>query len=181
MSLTDELYRETILDHYHHPRNRGTLESPSAKVEGINPLCGDELTLYLNVKDGKISDVKIEAKGCSINMASGSMMSEMVLGQSVEKAIDVIDTFKRMMMTKGEDIEIPEELEEMEALQGVKKYPVRIKCALLPWNTLLQGIESANEQAPGNPANSNPANNNPANTNPANTNPANTKSTNGSK
>lgn len=146
MSLTDELYRETILDHYHHPRNRGCLECPTAKVEGINPLCGDELTLYLDVKDGKISDVKIEAKGCSINMASGSMMSELVLGQSVERAREVIDTFKKMMMTKGEDLELPEELEDLEALQGVKKYPVRIKCALLPWNTLLQGIETADGQ-----------------------------------
>ena len=146
MSLVDELYRETILDHYHHPRNRGCIEHPSAKIEGINPLCGDELTLYLDVKDGTIKDVKIEAKGCSINMASGSMMSEMVLGQSVERAKEVIDTFKQMMMTKGDAPELPEELEELEALQGVKKYPVRIKCALLPWNTLLQGIESANEQ-----------------------------------
>ena len=145
MSLVDELYRETILDHYHHPRNRGCIANPSAKVEGINPLCGDELTLYLTVKDGKIEDVKIEAKGCSINMASGSMMSEMVLGQSVEQAKKVIDTFKQMMMTKGESPELPDELEELEALQGVKKYPVRIKCALLPWNTLLQGIESADE------------------------------------
>lgn len=147
MSLSDELYRETILDHYHHPRNRGCIEHPSARVEGINPLCGDELTLYLDVTDGKISDVKIEAKGCSINMASGSMMSEMVLGQSVERAKEVVEVFKKMMMTKGDDIEIPEELEDLESLQGVKKYPVRIKCALLPWNTLLQGIETAAEQA----------------------------------
>lgn len=145
MSLVDELYRETILDHYHNPRNRGCIEHPSAKVEGINPLCGDELTLYIDVVDGKIIDVKIDAKGCSINMASGSMMSEMVLGQSVEHAREVIETFKKMMMTKGADIELPEELEELEALQGVKKYPVRIKCALLPWNTLLQGIDTANE------------------------------------
>jgi NifU-like protein involved in Fe-S cluster formation len=144
------------------------------------------------VKDGKISDVKIEAKGCSINMASGSMMSEMVLGQSVEKAIDVIETFKRMMMTKGEDIEIPEELEEMEALQGVKKYPVRIKCALLPWNTLLQGIETANAESqtqtqsqppsPGNPAKATTKSpGEPMSKSQLPGNPANTKSANGSK
>lgn len=144
MSLTDELYRETILDHYHNPRHRGQLAAPAVKVEGINPLCGDELTLYLTVTDGKIEDVKLEAKGCSINMASGSMMSELVHGQSVENAKKVIDTFKQMMLDKNATMALPEELEDLEALQGVKKYPVRIKCALLPWNTLLEGIESAN-------------------------------------
>ncbi len=143
MSLTDELYRETILDHYHNPRHRGQLEAPAVKVEGINPLCGDELTLYLTVADGKIEDVKLEAKGCSINMASGSMMSELVHGHSIEDAKKVIDTFKQMMLNKSAEIELPEELEDLEALHGVKKYPVRIKCALLPWNTLLEGIETA--------------------------------------
>jgi nitrogen fixation NifU-like protein len=143
MSLVDELYRETILDHYHHPRNRGHIEHPSARIEGINPLCGDELVLYLDLKDGKISDVKIEAKGCSINMASGSMMSEVVLGQSVERATEIINTFKKLMTAKNETVELSEELEDLEALGGVKKYPVRIKCALLPWNTLLQGIVEA--------------------------------------
>ena len=143
MSLTDELYRETILDHYHNPRHRGHLDAPAVKVEGINPLCGDELTLYLTVADGKIEDVKLEAKGCSINMASGSMMSELVHGQSIEEAKKVIDTFKKMMLDKNSTVTLPEELEDLEALQGVKKYPVRIKCALLPWNTLLEGIESA--------------------------------------
>ena len=144
MSLTDELYRETILDHYHNPRHRGQLDAPAVKVEGINPLCGDELTLYLTVTDGKIEDVKLEAKGCSINMASGSMMSELVHGQTIEDARKVIDTFKHMMLDKNATVALPEELEDLEALQGVKKYPVRIKCALLPWNTLLEGIESAN-------------------------------------
>ena len=143
MSLTDELYRETILDHYHNPRHRGQLEEPAVKVEGINPLCGDELTLYIDVADGKIVDVKLEAKGCSINMASGSMMSELVHGHSVEDAKKVIETFKQMMLDKTATVELPEELEDLEALQGVKKYPVRIKCALLPWNTLLEGIETA--------------------------------------
>ncbi len=140
MSLADDLYRETILDHYHHPRNRGTIETPTVKMEGINPLCGDELTLYLQVDDGKITDLKLEAKGCSINMASGSMMTEAVLGQPVEKAMKVIGLFKQMMLSKNEEVELPDELEELASLKGVKKYPVRIKCALLPWNTLLQGI-----------------------------------------
>lgn len=143
MSLADDLYRETILDHYHNPRNHGVIDTPSAKVEGVNPLCGDELTLYLTVTDGKISDVKLEAKGCSINTASGSMMTEVIVGKSLEEAHEIINTFKDMMMNKTKtDVELPEDLEDLEALQGVKKYPVRIKCALLPWNTLIEGIET---------------------------------------
>ena len=143
MSLSDDLYRETILDHYHNPRNRGIIKDPGVKIEGVNPLCGDELTLYLNVKDGAIEDLKIEAKGCSISMASGSMMSEAVQGQPVEKAEAVIEMFKQMMLDKTKNVELPDDLEELGALQGVKKYPVRIKCALLPWNTLLQGLHQS--------------------------------------
>ncbi|MBA3993184.1 MAG: SUF system NifU family Fe-S cluster assembly protein [Cyanobacteria bacterium DS2.3.42] len=142
MSLADDLYRETILDHYHNPRNHGVIEHPTAQVEGVNPLCGDELTLYLTVKDGKIEDVKLTAKGCSINTASGSMMSELLLGKSVEEANQIVDLFKRMMLDKKEEVELPDELEDLEALRGVKKYPVRIKCALLPWNTMLEGLDN---------------------------------------
>lgn len=141
MNVADDLYRETILDHYHNPRNHGNIEDATVSAEGVNPLCGDELTLHLKVSDGKIEDVKLDASGCSINTASGSMMSEAILGQKIEDAIKVIETFKGMMMNKGEDIFLPEELEELESLQGVKKYPVRIKCALLPWNTLIEGLE----------------------------------------
>lgn len=145
MSLSDDLYRETILDHYHHPRNHGVLNDPTATVEGINPLCGDELTLYLQVEDGKIADIKLKAKGCSINTASGSMMAEAVQGHSLEEAKHMVDCFKNMMLhSPSESVELPEEMEELEALQGVKKYPVRIKCALLPWNTLLEGIKNVN-------------------------------------
>jgi nitrogen fixation NifU-like protein len=143
MSLSDDLYRETILDHYHHPRNQGVIADPTTTVEGINPLCGDELTLYLQVENGKIADVKLKAKGCSINTASGSMMTEAVQGHSLEEATKMVDNFKNMMLrSQAEDVELPEEMEELEALRGVKKYPVRIKCALLPWNTLLEGIKN---------------------------------------
>ncbi len=146
MSLADDLYRETILDHYHNPRNNGSIENASATVEGVNPLCGDELTLYLKLTPtGLIEDVKLTAHGCSINTASGSMMSEAILGQSVERAQEIIEDFKTMMLTKEDETVFEDELEELEALRGVKKYPVRIKCALLPWNTLLEGIETARQ------------------------------------
>lgn len=147
MSLVDDLYRETILDHYHNPRNHGVMEHPTQEVEGVNPLCGDELTLYLKVNaEGKIEDLKMTAHGCSINTASGSMMSEAIIGTSVERAREIIESFKTMMLEKAET-SLDEELEELEALRGVKKYPVRIKCALLPWNTLLEGIEAASSKA----------------------------------
>src|SRR5579864_1581475 len=99
MSLADELYRETILDHYHQPRNQGTIANPSVTVEGVNPLCGDECVLYLNVDGKNISDIKLDARGCSINMASGSMMTEVVKGHSMDDASKVIETFKNMMLT----------------------------------------------------------------------------------
>jgi len=143
MSL-DDLYRETILDHYHNPRNHGTIDGATASAEGVNPLCGDELTLYLKMDGDKITDIKLEAHGCSINTASGSMMSEAVMGKSVSEARQVIEGFKNMMMSRGEEVDImDEDLEDLEALSGVRKYPVRVKCALLPWNTLIEGLESA--------------------------------------
>jgi nitrogen fixation protein NifU and related proteins len=149
MSLSDELYRETILDHYHHPRNQGTIETPTVEVDGVNPLCGDELTLFLEVsEDNTIKDVKIKSRGCSINTASASMMTELIAGQSLLQAEEFINIFKNMMLNKDEDVSLPEEMEELEALQGVKRYPVRIKCALLPWNTLLEGIETAKNAEP---------------------------------
>lgn len=101
----------------------------------------------MNVKDGAIEDVKIEAKGCSISMASGSMMSEVVNGKPLNKVEEVVNIFKTMMLDKTSNVALPEELDELEALQGVKKYPVRIKCALLPWNTLLQGIQQSEAHA----------------------------------
>lgn len=149
MSLSDELYRETILDHYHNPRNQGIMEHPTVEVEGVNPLCGDELTLFLDVKDGAINEIKIKSRGCSINTASGSMMTELMNGVPLEKAEELVSTFKNMMLNKDEDIELPEDMEDLEALQGVKRYPVRIKCALLPWNTMLEGIQTAREAAAG--------------------------------
>ncbi len=149
MNLADDLYRETILDHYHNPRNHGKIAEATCSTEGVNPLCGDELTLYLKVKDGTIEDIKMEAHGCSINTASGSMMSEAIMGLPVSEARKIIDTFKAMMLNKESQIELPEEMEDLEALQGVKQYPVRIKCALLPWNTLIEGLESAETEQGG--------------------------------
>lgn len=135
----DELYREIILDHYRSPRNRGSLEQPTATGEGDNPLCGDEVRVDLDIRDGRVFDVRFEANGCSISQASASMMTEAVKGLSLEEVESLFETFKGMMYGAGEvDVEA---LGDLEALQGVRKFPVRVKCATLAWNTLQEALE----------------------------------------
>jgi nitrogen fixation protein NifU and related proteins len=154
----EDLYREIILDHYRSPRNRGELAVPPAhKVEGFNPLCGDEVVLYIEVDPASetVSDIKIEGQGCSISQASTSMMSSAVKGKSLEEVRRLIRAFKALMSihesklegeTDGSDLAADladVRLGDLEALQGVVKFPVRIKCATLAWNTLQQGLEEA--------------------------------------
>ncbi len=143
----EDLYREIILDHYRTPRNRGELPVPPARhAEGHNPLCGDEITIFLDVDDEVVTDVKVSGQGCSISQSSASMMSAAVKGKPVKDVRALVRTFKGMMSieTEGDDTtpgdEIP--LGDLEALQGVVKFPVRIKCATLAWNTLLQALEA---------------------------------------
>ena len=141
----EELYREVILDHYRNPRHRGSLESPDAHAEGVNPLCGDELTIDLNFDGDSVSDVAIEGQGCSISQASASMMSEAILGKSRAEIDDLAHRFKAMMEIVEGDTGIDPDrpgaaLGDLEALQGVRKFPVRIKCADLPWTTLVEAL-----------------------------------------
>lgn len=157
----EDLYREIILDHYRNPRNRGELEVPPAhKAEGFNPLCGDEITVYLQLDaDGKVDDIRIGGQGCSISQSSASMMSAAVKGKTVDEVHDLTKAFKAMMSihesaleggdgatddATGETDGIPDvKLGDLEALRGVVKFPVRIKCATLAWNTLAQGLDEA--------------------------------------
>ena len=153
----EDLYREIILDHYRAPRNRGELPAPPAtRVEGFNPLCGDEVVLYLEVgPDGTVTDVRTAGQGCSISQASTSMMSAAIKGKSVDEARRLIKAFKALMsiheskLEGGDATAATEEalegvrLGDLEALQGVVKFPVRIKCATLAWNTLAQGLNEA--------------------------------------
>jgi len=156
----EDLYREIILDHYRSPRNRGELPSPPARrAEGFNPLCGDEVVVYVDVDDGTLKDIRISGQGCSISQSSASLMSGAVKGKSLPEVRDLIRTFKAMMsiheakLGDGDgdgdgDSEDPvaldpESLGELAALQGVVKFPVRIKCATLSWNTLSQGLDEA--------------------------------------
>lgn len=137
MSL-DDLYREVILDHYSHPRNKGTLEPADVVREGANPLCGDEIRLSLIVRDGIVRDIRFDGKGCSISQASASMMTERVKGQPIAEALRLIAAFKAMM--HGE-VPSTDDLGDLEALQGVRRFPVRVKCATLGWVTLDEALK----------------------------------------
>ncbi|HYM69736.1 MAG TPA: SUF system NifU family Fe-S cluster assembly protein [bacterium] len=137
MSL-DDLYRDVILDHYSHPRNKGVAEPADAVRDGANPLCGDEIRVSLRVRGGVVEDVQFEGKGCSISQASASMMTELVKGKRVEDARRAIDAFKAMM--RGGEAP-PDGLGDLESLQGVRKFPVRVKCATLSWITLELALE----------------------------------------
>jgi nitrogen fixation protein NifU and related proteins len=142
----EDLYREIILDHHRNPRNRGELAPPASHAVGHNPLCGDEIDVYLDVTDGVITDVKVGGQGCSISQSSASMMSQAVKGKPVEEVRALVRRFKGMMSIPDEDGNPIEpdpavKLGDLEALQGVVKFPVRIKCATLAWNTLLEALE----------------------------------------
>ncbi|MGA0117091.1 MAG: Fe-S cluster assembly sulfur transfer protein SufU [Ilumatobacteraceae bacterium] len=143
----EDLYREIILDHYKSPRNRGSLEPPAVRAEGHNPLCGDEIEVFLNVTDGIVSDIKIGGQGCSISQSSASMMSAAVKGKPIADVRALISRFKYMMSIDedGPEPDTSAPLGDLEALQGVVKFPVRIKCAVLSWNTLAEALDIAAE------------------------------------
>ncbi|MGI8758728.1 MAG: Fe-S cluster assembly sulfur transfer protein SufU [Acidimicrobiales bacterium] len=154
----EDLYREIILDHYRNPRNRGELDCPPARrAEGYNPLCGDEIVVYLDLDaDGRVTEVKIGGQGCSISQSSASMMSQAVKGRTLDEVRALNKAFKALMSIhesrldgdegdgSGTDTPVPDpavELGDLAALQGVVRFPVRIKCATLAWNTLTQGLD----------------------------------------
>lgn len=152
----EDLYREIILDHYRNPRNRGELESPPAhRVEGFNPLCGDEIVLFVEVDGDTVTDIRIGGQGCSISQSSASMMSAAVKGKTVAEVEELTRAFKAMMSIHESTLEgdaaaeadaealANVKLGDLEALRGVVKFPVRIKCATLSWNTLAEGLQDA--------------------------------------
>ncbi|MDJ0917466.1 MAG: SUF system NifU family Fe-S cluster assembly protein [Woeseiaceae bacterium] len=131
-----ELYRSLILDHARSPRHFGRMEEPTHTADGINPLCGDKLEVFISVQDDTIADVSFEGKGCAISLASASMMSERIIGQSVNDAISDIELVSQSL--SGESAEtLPGKLE---ALKGVREYPSRVKCATLAWHALRAAI-----------------------------------------
>ena len=152
MSQLDELYREVILDHYRNPRRRGVLHGEHLHAEGVNPSCGDEFSLDIEIRDGVLVDAAMQGQGCSISQASGSMMMDTIVGKSIGDVAELTHTFKVMMsIEEGENPVDPDRpgsvLGDLEALQGVRKFPVRIKCAGLPWTTLSDALNQATEQS----------------------------------
>ena len=135
----DQLYREIILDHYRSPRHHEPLADPAVVAEGYNPLCGDELELRLRFENGTVSDVSLTGRGCSISQASGSLLTDAILGKSTEEVRHLTELFTALVTDP--EMEPPEEVGDLEALQGVAKFPVRVKCATLAWHTLQDALE----------------------------------------
>jgi nitrogen fixation NifU-like protein len=148
VTTSEDLSREIILDHYQNPRNHGQLDSPTLANRGNNPLCGDEVELWLAIEpvDERIERIGFTGRGCSISQASASMMTEVVKGHTLVEADAAVKDFSSRMASREPP---PAELEEeLDALQGVKKYPARVKCALLPWTTLGETLDLYRKREP---------------------------------
>lgn len=138
MPLAD-LYREVLMDHFQHPRNRGQLENPTARVGLSNPTCGDELGLDLKVQGDRIADVRFHGHGCSISMSAASMLTEAIRGQRIDDARSLSRSFRQLLTT---DAPAGEDLGDLASLGGVRQFPMRVKCATLAFNALDQGIDA---------------------------------------
>ncbi|MFJ8236808.1 Fe-S cluster assembly sulfur transfer protein SufU [Ureibacillus sp. NPDC094379] len=136
----DQLYRSVIMDHYKKPRNKGSLDENSVTIDMNNPTCGDRIHLTLKITDGLVEDAKFDGEGCSISMSSASMMTEVIKGKKVDDALQLADIFSKMML--GEDYGDKYDLGDVEALQGVSKFPARIKCATLAWKAMEKGVQA---------------------------------------
>jgi len=139
-----DLYREVILDHNRSPRNFGTLAEADQVIHGVNPLCGDKMTLYLRMDGSRIDDVKFEGTGCAISVASSSLMTERVKGKDKDEALSLFDDVHKMLT--GQNNEPPEHMEKLAALAGVREYPSRIKCASLGWHALKEALTGSDKE-----------------------------------
>jgi len=137
------LYQEVIVDHYKHPQHKGLLSTYDAQVHHVNPSCGDEITLNIALNNGSISSLSWDGVGCSISQASVSIMSDLVIGKSIDEARIILDNFVELMQSKGLKTGDPEILEDAVSLAGVSKFPARIKCALLGWMAYKDAVLSA--------------------------------------
>ncbi|MBD3162847.1 MAG: SUF system NifU family Fe-S cluster assembly protein [Candidatus Eisenbacteria bacterium] len=142
----DDLYREVVLDHYRSPRGRDPISEPACRHEGVNPLCGDEVELAVRLEEDRIADVQLRTRGCAISVASGSMLAEMLPGMTLDEVGRLGDRFREILHgSNGDGTDDEEDLGDLEALRGVSQFPVRIKCALLPWVTLREAIRACKE------------------------------------
>lgn len=140
-----QLYQQMIIDHGQRPRNFGKIEHPTHKQQGVNPLCGDKLEMYLIIEDNLIKDVKFSGEGCAISMASASMLTEMIKGKKVDEANNLVEDFQSMLVTQDISEEAKDRLGKAVILEGVKEYPSRIKCATLAWHALKNACEGSGE------------------------------------
>lgn len=141
-----ELYQEVILDHGKHPRNFRTPDDATAEAHGNNPLCGDQLTVYLKLgADGLVEDAAFTGRGCAISVASASMMTELVKGKSAAEAQALFKSFHEMCTGEGDGGAAADELDKLKVLSGVRDYPARVKCATLPWHTLVAALAGDGE------------------------------------
>jgi nitrogen fixation NifU-like protein len=136
--VIEDLYRTVILEHYQSPRNRGVLPNPTVQAHSMNPLCGDEMSVTARIEGDRLVDAAYEARGCSISHASADMMADLIKGKTLAQVSNLCASFRNMMEDSVDDV--ASELGDLTALQSVRKYPVRIKCALLPWNTLIEAL-----------------------------------------
>jgi nitrogen fixation NifU-like protein len=146
----DDLYREIIMDHYHSPRGAKKLDDPDVTNEGKNPSCGDEIEVALKVEDHTIDDVSVACKGCAISVASGSMLAETIKGKSLDEVKRIAATVKEML--KGHDVKLDDEMSDLEVLKNINKFPVRVKCALLSWTTLIDCVEALENETTSKPS-----------------------------
>jgi nitrogen fixation protein NifU and related proteins len=151
MGGVEELYREVILDHFKSPKNRGELPGANGKADGMNPLCGDQLSMAVRVENGTVKDVRFDGHGCAISQSAASMLTELVKGKKTTDVLDLAQVYKKMfgLENAGPARFVQDDLGDLISLEGVKKYPVRIKCALLSANTLLESLDDATKK--GNP------------------------------
>ena len=137
-----DLYREVLLDYFRSSTRKGKVDPADLRAHGINPVCGDEIEVTAELKDGVVSKLRYAGHGCVISQASAAMMAEAIEGAPVEKAKSLISAFKKLMLENGDPKALPEELEPLASLEGVRKFPLRVKCATLGWNTVMQGFEA---------------------------------------
>ena len=144
----DELYQDILLDHYKGPRNHALLQDPDMESEGFNPFCGDRVVLTAQMDDsGRIANVGFKGQGCAISQASASMMTELLKGRTVDEAISMVGHFKAMMQGKELSNDQINDLKDLAILEGVRRFPIRIKCALLAWSTLQDAIAGYRSQS----------------------------------
>ena len=143
MDITD-LYQEVILDHSKNPQNFGILNQYTCKAEGNNPMCGDSLTVYVNIENNVISDVSYRARGCAISVASASIMSKIIKGKTIEEVDILFDKFHKLCTGQDIGIENDDEIETLQVLSGVSKFPTRVKCATMSWPAIKEATHSQN-------------------------------------